>query len=63
MYIDKDLSPKEYDRLLKEFDSRLNTLTYQVRYYVKNHLRGFDPRDIVVPDNYMDYLPRKTIGK
>ncbi|MEA2102287.1 MAG: lysophospholipid acyltransferase family protein [Thermodesulfobacteriota bacterium] len=63
MYIDNNLSTKEYDRLLKEFDSRLNTLTYQARYYVKNHLRGSDPRDIVVPDNYMDYLPRKIIGK
>ncbi|MCE5265261.1 MAG: lysophospholipid acyltransferase family protein [Deltaproteobacteria bacterium] len=52
------LTDEEYDSIRVEFDRRMNHLVYQARFYVKNKLRGIDPRDIDVPAHYLDYLPR-----
>ena len=59
MYVPSGLSNDAYEALRIEFDRRMNYLAFQARYYVKNKLKGIDPRDIVVPDNYLDYLPRR----
>ena len=60
MYVPSGLSPGEYEDIRIEFDRRMNHLAYQARYYVKNRLKGIDPRDIAVPENYLDDLPRRT---
>lgn len=52
------LTAEEYESIRVEFDRRMNHLVYQARFYVKNKLRGIDPRDIDVPAHYLDYLPR-----
>jgi lysophospholipid acyltransferase (LPLAT)-like uncharacterized protein len=52
------LSKDSYEQIRQKLDSRMNTLHYQARYYVRNNLRGIDPRDISVPDDFMDYLPK-----
>ncbi len=54
-----EMSDAATDELRQEIDLRLNRLTYQVRYFVKNGIREGDPRDLPVPDDFMDYLPRK----
>lgn len=59
LYVPAGLSNTAYEDLRLEFDRRMNHLAYQARYYVKNRLKGIDPRDISVPDNYLDYLPRR----
>lgn len=61
MYIPKGLSEERYEELRNELDKRLNILTYQARYYVRNGLRNMDPRDIKIPDNYMEYLPTRKV--
>lgn len=63
MYIPTGLTDKEYEELRVEFDRRMNHIAYQARYYVKNKLKGIDPRDIEVPANYLDYLPRRRPRK
>jgi lysophospholipid acyltransferase (LPLAT)-like uncharacterized protein len=63
MYVPAGLSNAEYEDLRIEFDRRMNHLAYQARYYVKNKLKGIDPRDIEIPANYLDYLPRRKPRK
>jgi hypothetical protein len=63
MYVPAGLTEAEYEDLRIEFDRRMNHLAYQARYYVKHRLKGFDPRDIEVPVNYLDYLPRRKPKK
>jgi Uncharacterized protein conserved in bacteria len=63
MYVPSGLTETEYEDLRSEFDRRMNHLAYQARYYVKNKLKGFDPRDIEIPANYLDYLPRRKPKK
>jgi lysophospholipid acyltransferase (LPLAT)-like uncharacterized protein len=58
MNIPSGLDSEEYEKFRQAFDRRMNILSYQARYYVKNHLKGIDPRDIDVPENFMDYLPK-----
>jgi lysophospholipid acyltransferase (LPLAT)-like uncharacterized protein len=58
MHIPPGLSLDDYEILRQELDRRMNILSYQARFYVKNHLKGIDPRDIDVPENFMDYLPK-----
>jgi len=62
-YVQDGLSNEEYENLRLEFDRRMNHLAYQARFYVKNKLRGIDPRDLEVPTNYLDYLPRRKPRK
>jgi lysophospholipid acyltransferase (LPLAT)-like uncharacterized protein len=57
------LSEEEYEKIREHLENRLNHLTFQARAYVKNKMHGIDPREIPVPDNYMDYLPRKKKKK
>jgi len=58
MYVPAGLTIDEYETYRLEFDKRMNILNYQARFYVKNGLKGIDPRDIDIPENYMDYLPK-----
>jgi lysophospholipid acyltransferase (LPLAT)-like uncharacterized protein len=53
-----NLSNDSYEQLRQYLDKKMNMLHYQARFYVKNRLRGIDPRDIAVPDDFMDYLPK-----
>lgn len=59
MYVPAGLSDEDYEDFRIEFDRRMNHLAYQARYYVKNHLRNLDPRDLPVPKNHLEYLPRR----
>ena len=59
LYVPQGLGEEEYEAYRQTFDRRLNALAYQARYYVKNGLSGSDPRDIPLPDDYLDYLPRR----
>jgi lysophospholipid acyltransferase (LPLAT)-like uncharacterized protein len=63
MYVPAGLTDKEYEELRVEFDRRMNHIAYQARYYVQNKLKGIDPRDIEIPANYLDYLPRRRTRK
>ncbi len=57
--VPSDKSREEYEVLRQAFDERLNRLSYQVRYACQHRIKG-DPRDIEVPADYLDYLPRKV---
>jgi len=59
LYVPDGLSDEDYEGYRLEFDRRMNHLAYQARCYVKKHLKNLDPRDIPVPENYLDYLPRR----
>ncbi len=59
IYVPRDLKEQEYEELRQRFEERMNVLAFQARFYLKNRLKGIDPRDIDVPSNYMDYLPTK----
>ncbi len=61
MYVPAGLGIDEYEKYRQEFDRRMNILSYQARFYVKNRLKGIDPRDIDVPEDFMDYLPKGRI--
>jgi lysophospholipid acyltransferase (LPLAT)-like uncharacterized protein len=58
MHVPPGLGIEEYEKFRQAFDRRMNILSYQARYYVKNHLKGIDPRDIDVPEDFMNYLPK-----
>ncbi len=60
LYVPAGLSEDAYEGYRIEFDRRMNHLAYQARYYVKNHLKDLDPRDLPVPEDYLDYLPRRA---
>jgi lysophospholipid acyltransferase (LPLAT)-like uncharacterized protein len=58
IYVPEGLSEDEYEDIRQNFDLKMNMLNYQARYYVRNRIKGIDPRDIEVPPDFMDYLPK-----
>jgi lysophospholipid acyltransferase (LPLAT)-like uncharacterized protein len=58
IHVPEGLSEDAYEEIRRDFDLRMNVLNYQARFYVRNKLKGIDPRDIEVPPDFMDYLPK-----
>lgn len=58
-YIPAGLNQEDYEEYRVEFERRMNHLAYQARYYIRNKYKAMDPRDIPIPENYLDHLPRR----
>ncbi|RLA99539.1 MAG: hypothetical protein DRG37_04515 [Deltaproteobacteria bacterium] len=61
IYVPQGLGKEEYEELRQRFEERMNVLAYQARFYLRNKLKGIDPRDIEVPHDYMAYLPTRKV--
>lgn len=53
------LTRDEFEACRQRVEERLGILAYQARTYVKNGMHVGDPRDIKVPADYRDTLPRR----
>ncbi len=62
LYVEEGLGREDYARLLTELDGRLNRLSYQARYHVRQYLPGRDPRDLPLPEDPLAYLPRRQVA-
>ena len=58
IFVPEGLSEEAYEKIRLNFDFRMNVLNYQARFYVRNKLKGIDPRDIEVPTDFIHYLPK-----